>query len=309
VAGLPDDIAALAKRVRNWGRWGSGDRLGTLNLIDRDAVRRGLSCATDGRAISLALPLSKDGPQLGFVEGRTNAALTTFTFAGGTAPLDDSFLWHDNQVTMGVQAATHWDGLAHASYNGSLYNGYPASDVTDGGVGPLGIENVRTVIARGILLDVATARGVDRLDKSEVVTSDDLDAAAELARATIEPGDVVLIRTGHIQRFHDGDRITYAAHAPGPGLSAVEWFHRHDVAAVALDNLIFEVYPSEREDAPLVVHFLDIVDMGLTQGQNFDLEELSRDCAADGRYTFLLSASPEPFVGAAGAPVNPVAVK
>ena len=309
MTGLPDDIAALAKRVRNWGRWGSDDRLGTLNLIDRDAVQRGLACATDGRAISLALPLSKDGPQLGFVEGRTNPALTTFTFSGGTAPLDDSFLWHDNQVTMGVQAATHWDGLAHASYDGNLYNGYPASDITDSSVGPLGIENVRTLVGRGVLLDVVAARGLDRLDKSATVTSDDLDAAAELARATIEPGDVVLIRTGHIQRFHEGDVLTYAAHAPGPGLSAVEWFRRHDVAAVAIDNLIFEVYPSERDDAPLVVHFLDIVDMGLTQGQNFDLEELARDCAADGRYTFLLSASPEPFVGAAGAPVNPVAVK
>lgn len=309
MTGFPDDIAALAKRVRNWGRWGSDDRLGTLNLIDRDAVRRGLASAVDGRAISLAMPLSKDGPQLGFVDGRTNPALTTFTFAGGTAPLDDSFLWHDNQVTMGVQAATHWDGLAHASYDGQLYNGFPASDITDDGVGPLGVENVRAVVTRAVLLDVAATKGVDRLDKSEVVTADDLDAAAELARTAIEPGDVVLIRTGHIQRFHEGDRITYAAHAPGPGLSAVEWFHRHDVAAVALDNLIFEVYPSERDDAPLVVHFLDIVDMGLTQGQNFDLEELSRDCAADGRYTFLLSASPEPFVGAAGAPVNPVAIK
>jgi kynurenine formamidase len=309
VAGLPDDVAALAKRVRNWGRWGSDDRLGTLNLIDREAVRRGITCATDGRAISLALPLSKHGPQLGFVAGRTNPELTTFSFAGGTEPLDDSFLWHDNQVTMGVQAATHWDGLAHASYDGQLYNGFPASGIGDGGVGPLGIENVRTVVSRGVLLDVAAVHGVDRLDASAVVTSDDLDAAVELARTAIEAGDIVLIRTGHIQRFHEGDLLTYAAHAPGPGLSAVEWFHRHDVAAVAIDNLIFEVYPSERPEAPLVVHFLDIVDMGLTQGQNFDLEELARDCSADGRYAFLLSASPEPVVGAAGAPVNPVAVK
>lgn len=309
MTGFPDDIAALAERVRNWGRWGSDDRLGTLNLIDRAAIQRGLACATDGRAISLAMPLSKDGPQLGFIAARTNPALTTVTFSGGTEPLDDSFLWHDNQVTLGVQAATHWDGLAHASYNGQLYNGFPVTEITDDGVGPLGIENVRMLVSRGVLLDVAATKGVDRLDKSAVVTADDLDAAAELARTTIEPGDVVLIRTGHIQRFHEGDLITYAAHAPGPGLTAVEWFYRHDVAAVALDNLIFEVYPSERADAPLAVHFLDIVDMGLTQGQNFDLEELARDCAADGRYTFLLSASPEPFVGAAGAPVNPVAIK
>jgi hypothetical protein len=49
--------------------------------------------------------------------------------------------------------------------------------------------------------------------------------------------------------------------------------------------------------------------MGLTQGQNFDLEELSADCADDGVYTFLLDATPQPFVGGLGSPVNPVAVK
>jgi hypothetical protein len=49
--------------------------------------------------------------------------------------------------------------------------------------------------------------------------------------------------------------------------------------------------------------------MGLTQGQNWDLENLAADCAADGVYTFLLEASPQPFTGATGSPVNPVATK
>jgi hypothetical protein len=49
--------------------------------------------------------------------------------------------------------------------------------------------------------------------------------------------------------------------------------------------------------------------MGMIQGQNFDLEALAADCADDGRYAFLLSATPEPIVGATGAPVTPVALK
>ena len=49
--------------------------------------------------------------------------------------------------------------------------------------------------------------------------------------------------------------------------------------------------------------------MGMTQGQNFDLEELADDCADDGVHEFLLEASPQPFVGGLGTPVNPVAVK
>ena len=50
-------------------------------------------------------------------------------------------------------------------------------------------------------------------------------------------------------------------------------------------------------------------EMGLTQGQNWMLEDLAEDCAADGVSEFLLSASPEPFVGGVGSPVNPIAVK
>jgi hypothetical protein len=49
--------------------------------------------------------------------------------------------------------------------------------------------------------------------------------------------------------------------------------------------------------------------MGMTQGQNWNLEELARDCAADGRYSFFLDASPMPFTHAVGSPVNPIVIK
>jgi len=59
----------------------------------------------------------------------------------------------------------------------------------------------------------------------------------------------------------------------------------------------------------LPVHLLELVEMGLMQRQNFYLEDLPADCAQDGVYTFLLTASPEPVAGAVGGPVQPVAVR
>ena len=73
-------------------------------------------------------------------------------------------------------------------------------------------------------------------------------------------------------------------------------------------SYIFEAFPGPRWDDALAVHCLHVVDMGMTQGQNWDLEELSAACAAEGRYEFLLAANPEPFVGGCGSPVNPVAI-
>lgn len=305
---FPDDIAALAARVNNWGRWGDDDQLGTLNLIDPAARLRGIAAAVDGRAFSLALPWSDDGPQLGFIEGRDNPQVTAWSTHASWGEPDD-FMFHDDRVEMGTQACTHWDGLAHASYRGVIYNGFPDSAITADGAPQCGVHLIDTLITRGVLLDVARATGVDRMAGGHALTEADLDAAVALAGTTIEPGDVVLIRTGHMQHFHEGDRMTFATSACGPSLQTVEWFHRHDVAAVATDNLIFEVFPCERPEIALPVHFLHLVEMGMTQGQNWDLEALAADCASDGRYTFLLSAAPEPVVGGIGAPVNPTAVK
>jgi kynurenine formamidase len=160
-----------------------------------------------------------------------------------------------------------------------------------------------------VLLDVARARGVDRLEGAHAVGADDLDAALELAGVRVEAGDVILLRTGHAQVLHAGDKDAYGHPSPGPGIDAVPWFREHDVAAVATDNLTFEVFPCERADLFLPVHLLDLRDIGLTQGHNFDLEELAADCAGDRVYAFLLEASPQPFTGATGSPVNPVATK
>jgi kynurenine formamidase len=103
--------------------------------------------------------------------------------------------------------------------------------------------------------------------------------------------------------------MAYLISTAGPSLQSVQWFRDRDIAAVTTDNLSFEVFPGEIDGLFLPVHMLHIVEMGLVQGQNFDLETLSADCAADGRYEMLLVATPEPIVNAAGAPTTPVAIK
>jgi kynurenine formamidase len=306
---LPDDVAALAARVRNWGRWGDADELGTLNLLTDDVVRDAAAEIRTGRRISCSIPLDPDGPQNGRIVGRTNPARTMLRVNEPSTGDPTEYCTSDDAVTMGLQAGTHWDALAHVSYAGRLYNGYPASSVDQRGAQRLGIQNVTSLVGRGVLLDVARAHGLDRLPGGYAITADDLDAAAELGRVQVRPGDIVLVRTGQMQLFHAGDRDAYAVPAPGLSLHTVPWFRAHDVAAVATDNLTFEVFPGARPDVLLPVHLLHLVDMGMTQGQNFDLERLAADCGSDGRFTFFLDASPLPFTGALGAPVQPVAIK
>jgi kynurenine formamidase len=168
---------------------------------------------------------------------------------------------------------------------------------------------------------VARAKGLEVLDGGYPITPDDLDAACELGKLTVEPGDVLLVRTGQAAHLAlpgrpglagappKRDLIAYTWPTPGLTLATTEWFHAKDVAAVATDTMVLEVYPCEDKNLYLPVHLIHLVEMGMTQGQNWFLDELADACAADGRYEFLLDATPLPFTNGLGSPVNPVALR
>ena len=221
------------------------------------------------------------------------------------------FCASDDAMTLGLQACTHWDALAHVSYSGLLYNGFPATSTTaEAGAMRCGIHKVTTVVGRAILLDVARALGHDVLPPRHPISAADLDAALGLTGLTIEAGDMVLIRTGQMTFLKARDREGYLLQdQPGLTTGSIPWFHRHDVAAVAIDTLAMEVHPGEDPAVLFPVHAIQLRDMGLMQGQNWDLEALAAHCADDGVYEMLLVANPEPVTGGTGAPVNPVAIK
>jgi kynurenine formamidase len=303
----------VAARVRNWGRWGPDDELGTLNLIDDAARRRGAASVLTGQAFGLGLPLSEaEGIQLGFVVGRANPTRSMIHVNEPQGPDPEFVAFSEDVFSMATQAATHWDALAHASHAGVIYNGYPASSVTADGASRCGIDRAGTVISRGVLLDVARALGRDVLLPGHPISPADLDAACSLGDGvSVEPGDIVLVRTGQMVHLQPERRDLVAYTWPSPGLTieTASWFHAHDVAAVATDTFVFEVYPCQYEDAYLPVHVLHLVEMGLTQGQNWVLDPLAAECAADGRYTFLLDATPLPLTAGLGSPLQPVALR
>ena len=313
--------------MSNWGRWGPTDQLGTLNLIDEAARLRGAATVRDGTAFALGLPLSAaEGIQMGFVPGRVNPERTMIAVNEPLSPDPEWIASSEDRVTMAMQCATHWDGLAHVSYGagpegGRLYNGYPASEITEDGAAKLGIHQIRSLVSRGVLLDVARCKGLEILEPGYPITPADLDASCQMGGTSISPGDVVLVRTGQVAHLALPGRpglggadpvrnlVAYTWPTPGLTMATAEWFHAHDVAAVATDTLVLEVYPCESEALYLPVHLLHLVEMGMTQGQNWFLDELADASAADGRYEFLLDATPLPFTNALGSPVNPVALR
>ena len=74
-------------------------------------------------------------------------------------------------------------------------------------------------------------------------------------------------------------------------------------------RFLWRCCPARKTETFLPVHLLHLVEMGMTQGQNWVLDELADDCAEDGVYEFFLDASPLPFVDGTGSPLNPIAIK
>jgi kynurenine formamidase len=306
---LPPELKELAAKLSNWGRWGPDDQRGTLNFLTPEAARRGTAAVKRGESFSLAIPFDEDGPQTGVIPGRINPQREMLAMnAPFTGDIAD-FCTSDDKVEMGVQAATHWDALAHVGYEGVMYNGVPFDAVTETGASKLGIENFGPIVTRGVLLDIARLKGVDYFADNYAVTGDDLDEAATTAGVTVESGDIVLVRTGQMHWLREGDKMRFNDPSPGMSTRSIEWLHDHEVAAVATDTLVFEVWPCEDPAVLLPVHMLHLRDLGLVQGQLWHLDDLAADCAGDGQYDFLLAATPLPLTHAVGGPVAPTATK
>ncbi len=307
---LPEDLRALAARVSNWGRWGPDDQRGTLNHIDAATVRRGVAAARRGLAFSLSIPMDEHGPQTGRIPGRENPRHEMLVTGWPVTGDPGDFTTSDDKVTTGLQSATHWDALAHVGYDGLLYNGVPMEAVDpQRGATRLGIERFGPVASRGVVCDVARLHGVETFDDPYPITGDDLEACAAAAGLTVQAGDVLLVRTGQLHWLRVGERHRYADVSPGIGIGAVEWLADHRVAAVATDTHAFEPYPPERPDALFCVHMLLLRDLGMPQGQQWDLDALAADCAAEGSWDCLLVATPLPVTGGCGGLVAPTALR
>jgi kynurenine formamidase len=168
---------------------------------------------------------------------------------------------------------------------------------------------VEHLISRGVLLDMARLKGVDRLEDSTEITGDDLTAAEERQGVRVESGDILMVRTGSYQWFLEGDRGHFMGDEPGLGVASAEWLHEREVAAVALDNWACEVWPSRVTGANIPFHQVAIRDMGLTLGEMFNFEDLAADCEADGVWECLFCAPGLKVTGSVGSPITPMALK
>lgn len=308
------DVDKAFRELSNWSRWGDDDQLGTINLATPERIAEASKLIKRGQAFSLGLSL-KEPIQTGLYGGRWNpihTMLATGTDVKAGIQEGSGLQYADDAINMPCQGSTQWDSIAHIFYEGKMFNGYDASNVTTTGARKNGIENYRDrMIGRGVLLDVARYKGVDWLEDGFGITSKDLDETAKAQGVQIRPGDFVIFRTGHQKRCIDqGDWHGYAGgDAPGVAFETAYWIRENDIAAICADTWGCEVRPNDSDEMFQPWHSVVIPAIGIAMGEIFYVEELADDCAKDGVYEFFFVAPPMNLPGGCGSPINPQAIK
>ena len=211
--------------------WGPDDQAGASNRITEAKVVEALRLATAGRIYELGQIYEQGMPLFG------SRSYSMVLPARGPAAGDNRIVANEEFLSTQIgQVGTQFDGLGHVGQevvmeDGSVehvfYNGFTASEMdTPSGLQRLGIEHVRPIVTRGVLIDIAGYQGVARLDNSYEVTVEDLLgalAAQGMSAADVTPGDALLLRYGWSSLWDQPE--AYNHNPPGIGLAAGRMDH------------------------------------------------------------------------------------
>jgi kynurenine formamidase len=293
------DVIGLFQRLSNKGRWGNDDEAGTLNLITPEKRIQAAGLVRSGTVLSLGQDLSTVASPL------------------NPDPIVHRMLYleHDDphgcidsvEIVPHGFAVTHMDAIGHVYFHGESYNGRRAAEmVTIRGIESGSIHALRDgIVTRGVLLDVARARGVSWLEAGDGVTLDDLQRAEAMSGVTVSAGDAIFVRVGTAARIAtqgDGDPSVRA----GLTAACLPWIHEREIAVYSGDCI--EQQPSPYPNVPLPLHMIGLAAMGLVFVDNPSIEDLGAHALETGRYEFLFTCAPLRIPGATGSAVNPLAV-
>src|SRR3990172_13115344 len=118
-----EEFEVLFESLKNWGRWGSDDEIGTVNYITPEKMCRAAALVTKGRSVSLAIPINTfAGPE---------NPVPAMHYMNTTHDLDLGVGYDLRFATdfLGMQfhgdCHTHIDALCHVAYKEQLYNWRP----------------------------------------------------------------------------------------------------------------------------------------------------------------------------------------
>lgn len=309
VLALPVNVRAAEVGVSPWG---PADEIGRLNLMTSASQQAILARIDGSRSYDLSVDYFIGMP--GWQAAGDPRYQIWMTHTPNGTVVDDPLevgeemnrhvSYTGSAVSMYTHSGTHIDALNHFGLDGKIWNGFAAEEhLGDRGWKVTGAEKIPPVIARGVLVDVAAAKGLDMLPDGYRISRVDIVEALRQQNTVVREGDVVLIRTGRMQDYENA--AAYMSNPPGLGLSAARYLVEEKGAMLlGADNLSFEAFPSEVEGDYIPLHTYLLAQHGVPILELVYLEGL----AQDGVYEFAFIGGSLKLRGADAAPIRPIAI-
>jgi kynurenine formamidase len=288
---------AWQTELSNWGRWGSDDQLGTLNLITPAKRLAALALVKEGVSVSLSTN--------GFTEKAVDVpcplewSMTSATDTGAT----------DRVAFPCIHgaASTHIDSLAHTFFRNKMWNGYDSSALVTMAKGAeknsvMPMKN--GIVTRAVLYDIARLKGVPYLAPGDRIFPEDMEAWERKAGVRVGPGDALVLRWG---RYGRRANLGPDDGAAGFDNSILPWLKQRDVALVVWETAGYAPQPAGDLFRNAVHNFIQAI-LGIHVLDRADLESLSEAAASRNRWEFMLTVNPLALPNATGSPVNPIAI-
>ncbi len=291
--------------------FGPDDEIGMLNLITAESRRRVLEAADPARVFDLSvdyfvgMPSWTANGDMSFQIwlNHTPAGTLIDDSPGVGRAINERVGYSGDSIAMYTHTGTHIDSLCHWGYGGTIWNGFTEAEHLGSRHWTVaGTDKQPPIVARGILLDVAGLHEVDDLPDSHPIGRADLEAACTRQNVEVQPGDVVLVRTGRMNRWPDVSE--YLAPAPGVNLEGAAFLAEAGAIVIGADNVALEMIPPETTDHWSPVHTYLLAECGVAILELAWLEEL----AAAKVYEFAFVGACMRIRGATGAPIRPLAL-
>jgi kynurenine formamidase len=289
-----------APEARCPSKWGAADERGAANLVTAESVLAASKLIKTGEVIELGRVLASDMPLFGTRRFDVHTKRT-----GG--PMGSNKRYTNEEVIFAEfgQVGTQFDMFSHQSIDNKHYNCFPTDEsATRNGFTKLGVEKIGSIYARGVLIDVAAAKGVAALEPGYEITAQDLQDALAKQGTKLQKGDAVLIHTGQ-GKLWGVDNAKYNGATPGIGVPAAEFLAKSDPVLFGADTYPVEVNPNPDKALSLPIHQLALSVYGIFLLENMKLDEL----AAKKVYEFAFVVQPLKIKGGTGSTVAPVAIR
>ena len=284
--------------------WGPKDEIGALNMMSEASSFEILKRIASGKVYDLGVDLFTGMPNCCGVLGAPDYHFFT-TQRPARGDNEELVSYSGDTISTSTHMGTHLDTLNHFGLKGKIWNEVSADEaLKPRGWDKSGADKYPPIIARGVLIDVAASMEVEQLPASYAISASDLQRALQKQGNKLEPGDVVLIRTGLMKDWPDPSKYQMFNQA-GLGLDAAKWLVEEQKAMLlGADNFGLESFPSSNKENFAPMHTYLLGQRGVSFLEVVWLEELAKDKV----YEFVFIASVLKLRGASGSPVRPLAI-